>query len=141
METIILAGGYGTRIVEETITKPKPMIEIGGKPILWHIMKTYSNYGHNDFIICLGYKSNYVKEYFILMSEKNLLNDEINLPNFRVRKILRDYLSKNKALYNYYIKFILSIKRVKIFIRQILVLLKSAKYRKYITKKIYSKLN
>ena len=65
METIILAGGYGTRIVEETITKPKPMIEIGGKPILWHIMKTYSSYGHNDFIICLGYKSNYVKEYFI----------------------------------------------------------------------------
>ena len=65
MQTVILAGGYGTRIMEETISKPKPMIEIGNKPILWHIMKIYSSYGFNDFIICLGYKSNYVKEYFI----------------------------------------------------------------------------
>ena len=65
MQTVILAGGYGTRIIEETISKPKPMIEIGGKPILWHIMKIYSSYGFNEFIICLGYKSDIIKEYFI----------------------------------------------------------------------------
>lgn len=64
MKVVILAGGLGTRISEESHLKPKPMIEIGGKPILWHIMKTYSNYGYNDFIICLGYKGYYVKEYF-----------------------------------------------------------------------------
>lgn len=83
----------------------------------------------------------YVKEYFILMSEKNLFDSEINLTNNRMRKILRYYLSKNKALYNYYIKFIMSKKRVKIFIRQILVLLKNSKYRQYVAKKIFSKLN
>ena len=64
MKSVILAGGYGTRISEETHLKPKPMIEIGGMPILWHIMKTYSVYGINDFIICLGYKGYLVKEYF-----------------------------------------------------------------------------
>ena len=64
MKAVILAGGLGTRISEETITKPKPMIEIGGKPILWHIMKTYSHYGVNDFIICCGYKGYLIKEYF-----------------------------------------------------------------------------
>jgi len=64
MKAVILAGGYGTRISEETNLKPKPMIEIGGKPILWHIMKTYSTYGINDFIICCGYKGYMVKEYF-----------------------------------------------------------------------------
>lgn len=64
MKVVILAGGYGTRISEESHLKPKPMIEIGGKPILWHIMKTYSQYGFNDFIICLGYKSYVIKEYF-----------------------------------------------------------------------------
>jgi len=64
MKVVILAGGYGTRISEETTTKPKPMVEIGGKPILWHIMKTYSYYGHNEFIICLGYKGYLIKEYF-----------------------------------------------------------------------------
>ena len=56
MKAVILAGGHGTRISEETNLKPKPMIEIGGKPILWHIMKTYSTYGINDFVICCGYK-------------------------------------------------------------------------------------
>lgn len=65
MKTVILAGGLGTRISEETLLKPKPMIEIGGKPILWHIMKIYSHYGINDFIICLGYKGYVIKEYFI----------------------------------------------------------------------------
>lgn len=61
---VILAGGYGTRISEESSTKPKPMIEIGGRPILWHIMKIYSHYGFNEFIICLGYKGYIIKEYF-----------------------------------------------------------------------------
>jgi glucose-1-phosphate cytidylyltransferase len=64
MKVVILAGGLGTRIAEEVVTKPKPMIEIGGRPILWHVMKSYSQYGHNDFIICLGYKGYIVKEYF-----------------------------------------------------------------------------
>jgi glucose-1-phosphate cytidylyltransferase len=64
MKAVILAGGLGTRISEETDLKPKPMIEIGGKPILWHIMKIYSSYGVNDFIICCGYKGYVIKEYF-----------------------------------------------------------------------------
>ena len=64
MKVVILAGGLGTRISEETHLKPKPMIEIGGRPILWHIMKTYSHYGINDFIICCGYKGYLIKEYF-----------------------------------------------------------------------------
>lgn len=64
MKAIILAGGYGTRLSEETDLKPKPMIEIGGKPILWHIMKIYSTHGINDFIICCGYKGYVIKEYF-----------------------------------------------------------------------------
>jgi glucose-1-phosphate cytidylyltransferase len=64
MKVVILAGGLGTRISEETYLKPKPMIEIGGKPILWHIMKIYSHHGINDFIICCGYKGYLIKEYF-----------------------------------------------------------------------------
>ncbi|ADV47273.1 glucose-1-phosphate cytidylyltransferase [Nitratifractor salsuginis] len=64
MKVVILAGGYGTRISEETEVKPKPMVQIGGKPILWHIMKIYSHYGFNDFVILLGYKGYYIKEYF-----------------------------------------------------------------------------
>jgi glucose-1-phosphate cytidylyltransferase len=64
MKAIILAGGLGTRISEETVFKPKPMVEIGGKPILWHIMKTYSHHGINDFVICCGYKGYVIKEYF-----------------------------------------------------------------------------
>ncbi len=65
MKVLILAGGYGTRLSEETELKPKPMVEIGGKPILWHIMKTYSYYGFNDFIILTGYKSHVIKDYFV----------------------------------------------------------------------------
>jgi glucose-1-phosphate cytidylyltransferase len=65
MKVVILAGGLGTRLAEETSIRPKPMVEIGGKPILWHIMKIYERYGYNDFIICLGYKGDYIKEYFI----------------------------------------------------------------------------
>ncbi len=64
MKTIILAGGFGTRISEESHLKPKPMIEIGGMPMLWHIMKIYSHYGFNDFVVCLGYKQYMVKEFF-----------------------------------------------------------------------------
>lgn len=64
MKVVILAGGLGTRLSEETVTKPKPMVEIGGKPILWHIMKIYSAHGINDFIICCGYKGYVIKEYF-----------------------------------------------------------------------------
>jgi len=64
MKAVILAGGYGTRISEESHLRPKPMIEIGGRPVLWHIMKTYSSYGVNDFVICCGYKGYMIKEYF-----------------------------------------------------------------------------
>ena len=64
MKVVILAGGLGTRISEEVGTKPKPMVEVGGRPILWHVMKIYSQFGHNDFIICLGYKGYAVKEFF-----------------------------------------------------------------------------
>lgn len=64
MKAVILAGGLGTRLAEETSTKPKPMVEIGSKPILWHIMKIYSAHGINEFIICLGYKGYVIKEYF-----------------------------------------------------------------------------
>tara|TARA_Y100001960_G_C14767695_1_gene877975 strand:- start:1897 stop:2667 length:771 start_codon:yes stop_codon:yes gene_type:complete len=64
MKAVILAGGLGSRLSEETVTKPKPMVEIGNKPILWHILKIYSSHGINDFIICLGYKGYVIKEYF-----------------------------------------------------------------------------
>lgn len=64
MKVVILAGGMGTRISEETVVRPKPMVEIGGKPILWHIMKIYSHYGFHEFIVCLGFKGYMIKEYF-----------------------------------------------------------------------------
>ena len=64
MKAVILAGGYGSRLSEETRVKPKPMVEIGGRPILWHIMKMYSAHGINEFVICLGYKGYLIKEYF-----------------------------------------------------------------------------
>lgn len=64
MKVVVLAGGFGTRLSEETEIKPKPMVEIGGRPVLWHILKIYSHYGFNDFIICLGYKGYVIKEYF-----------------------------------------------------------------------------
>ncbi|MDD2972501.1 MAG: glucose-1-phosphate cytidylyltransferase [Lachnospiraceae bacterium] len=65
MKVVILAGGKGSRISEESVSKPKPMVELKGKPILWHIMKIYSHYGYHDFIICCGYKGHMIKEYFI----------------------------------------------------------------------------
>jgi glucose-1-phosphate cytidylyltransferase len=64
MKVVLLAGGFGTRLSEETVVKPKPMVEIGGKPILWHILKLYSHFGFNEFIVCLGYKGYVIKEYF-----------------------------------------------------------------------------
>lgn len=89
MKAVILAGGFGTRLSEETDNKPKPMVEIGDFPILWHIMKIYSFYGVNDFIICLGYKGYIIKEYFAnyyLHSsdvEYNFKKDKINIINRR----------------------------------------------------------
>jgi glucose-1-phosphate cytidylyltransferase len=74
MKVVILAGGLGTRLSEETSDKPKPMVEIGGKPILWHIMKIFSSYGFNDFIVCCGYKGIYIKEYF---QNYNLRNADV----------------------------------------------------------------
>lgn len=65
MKTIILAGGFGTRLSEETESRPKPMVEVGGRPILWHIMKTYSYYGFDEFVLALGYKADYIKKYFL----------------------------------------------------------------------------
>jgi glucose-1-phosphate cytidylyltransferase len=64
MKVVIFAGGFGTRLMEETEARPKPMVEIGGKPILWHILKMYENYGYHEFVICLGYKAKVIKEYF-----------------------------------------------------------------------------
>src|ERR1051325_8620521 len=65
MKVVIFSGGLGTRISEETDARPKPMVEVGGKPIIWHIMKIYSHYGFNEFIVCLGYKGYVIKEYFV----------------------------------------------------------------------------
>ena len=73
MKTVILCGGIGYRLKEETEFKPKPMVLVGGKPILWHIMKIYNHYGYNDFIIALGYKGNYIKDYFL--KQKYFAND------------------------------------------------------------------
>jgi glucose-1-phosphate cytidylyltransferase len=87
MKTLLLAGGFGTRLSEETALKPKPMVEIGGKPILWHIMKLYSHYGFNDFVILLGYKGHVIKEYFINYFyhqsdiEIDIANNEVKILN------------------------------------------------------------
>ena len=89
MKAVILAGGLGTRLSEETDTKPKPMVLIGGKPILWHVMKIYSSHGINDFIICCGYKGYLIKEYFanyfLHMSDVtfNMKNNEMEVHDKR----------------------------------------------------------
>jgi glucose-1-phosphate cytidylyltransferase len=80
MKAVILAGGYGTRISEESGVRPKPMVEIGGKPVIWHIMKIYSSHGINDFIICCGYKGHMIKEYF---ANYSLYNSDVT---FDMRK-------------------------------------------------------
>jgi glucose-1-phosphate cytidylyltransferase len=90
MKLVILAGGLGSRLSEETDNKPKPMIEIGGKPILWHIMKIYSYYGINDFIICCGYKGFVIKEYFknyFLHTSNVKISLENNTINFENKKV------------------------------------------------------
>ena len=86
MKVVILAGGFGTRLSEYTSLIPKPMVEIGGKPILWHIMNTYSSYGYNDFILALGYKSEVIKDYFLNYYALN--NDfEVSLENGKINYI------------------------------------------------------
>jgi len=89
MQVVILAGGLGTRLSEETIVKPKPMVEIGSEPILWHIMKIYSTQGFNDFIICAGYKQNIIKDYFISYL-RNHVDIEVDLEKNDI-KILNDH--------------------------------------------------
>ena len=89
MKVVILAGGLGTRLSEETIVKPKPMVEIGPEPILWHIMKIYSTQGFNDFIICAGYKQNMIKDYFISYL-RNHVDIEVDL-GINDLKILNDH--------------------------------------------------
>jgi glucose-1-phosphate cytidylyltransferase len=85
MKVVILAGGVGSRLSEETVVRPKPMVELGGKPVLWHIMKSYSHFGLNDFVVCLGYKGYMIKEYFanyfLHMSDVtiNLRNNEVKV--------------------------------------------------------------
>lgn len=87
MKTIILCGGMGSRLREETEYKPKPMVEIGGRPILWHIMKHYAHYGHNEFILALGYKGDYIRDYFLNYYKYNrdftvdLSNDQVTIEN------------------------------------------------------------
>jgi glucose-1-phosphate cytidylyltransferase len=89
MKTVILAGGYGTRLSEETDLRPKPMVEIGGHPILWHIMKTYSYWGFNEFVILTGYKSHIIKDYFINYYTRysditiDMANNSVELHNIR----------------------------------------------------------
>jgi len=95
MKAVILAGGRGTRLSEETIVKPKPMVEIGEEPIIWHILKIYSHYGVNDFIICLGYKGYMIKEYFanyflhqsnitVDLKENKIIYEEAKLESWRI---------------------------------------------------------
>ena len=71
MKTMILCGGQGTRMREETEYRPKPLVEVGGRPILWHIMKMYAHYGFNDFVLCLGYRGNMIKDYFLQYEAMN----------------------------------------------------------------------
>ena len=93
MKTIILAGGFGTRLSEETIIKPKPMVEIGGRPILWHILKTYSTFNYCDFIVALGYKGSFIKNYFInYMLHKSDISINLKSGNISYqRKIAEDW--------------------------------------------------
>jgi glucose-1-phosphate cytidylyltransferase len=92
MKVVILAGGFGTRLSEETDVKPKPMVEIGGYPIIWHIMKLYSYYGFNDFLVCLGYKGYVIKEYFLNFFYHNsdllidLSNNQVDVKTTRSEK-------------------------------------------------------
>src|SRR3989344_4305273 len=100
VKTIILCGGTGTRLREETEFKPKPMVEIGDKPILWHIMKIYNHYGFNDFVLALGYKSNYIKDYFL--NQRHHTGDfSFNLAEGKVT----NFFDKKEAQDNFNITF------------------------------------
>ena len=118
MKAVILAGGYGTRISEKSHLKPKPMIEIGNKPILWHIMKTYSHYGINEFIICCGYKGHVIKEYF-LNYYKQMSDMTINLINNAIEYHKNEVETWKITLVNTGIKTMTGgrIKRVKDYIK------------------------
>ena len=83
MKAVILAGGFGTRLSEETALRPKPMVEVGGRPLLWHIMKIYSHHGIHDFVICLGYRGYFIKEYFANYA-LHLSDVTFDLPNNRM---------------------------------------------------------
>jgi len=100
MKAVILAGGLGSRLSEETENKPKPMVEIGGKPILWHIMKIYSSHGINDFIICCGYKGYVIKEYFnnyfLHMSDVTFNMKQNTMTGGRLKRI-KKYIKNEKA--------------------------------------------
>ena len=94
MKVAILAGGFGSRLQEETTVRPKPMVEVGGKPILWHIMKHYAFYGHNEFILALGYKGNVIRDYFLnyFMYNNNFTvdleqNGKVSVHNGQVRSL------------------------------------------------------
>jgi glucose-1-phosphate cytidylyltransferase len=118
MKAVILAGGYGTRISEKSHLKPKPMIEIGNKPILWHIMKIYSHYGINEFIICCGYKGHIIKEYF-LNYYKHMTDMTINLCNNDIKYHKNDVENWKITLVNTGIETMTGgrIKRVKDYIQ------------------------
>ena len=101
MKTIILCGGTGTRLKEETEFKPKPMVHIGGKPILWHIMKIYAHYGYNEFVLALGYKADYIKDYFL--NQKAFTSDfTLNTQNHKTTF----YLSHRPEVDNFKITFV-----------------------------------
>ena len=93
MKVVILAGGFGSRLSEETVNIPKPMVRIGSMPIIWHIMKNFSKQGHKDFIICLGYKSEVVKRFFM---DYHTLNSDITIKNEENKRLLQENAEINK---------------------------------------------
>ena len=104
MKAVILAGGYGTRLSEETHLKPKPMIEIGGKPILWHIMKIYSHYGINEFVICCGYKAELIQEYIQKLDESwtiTPVDTGINTMTGGRLKLVKKYVENETFCFTY----------------------------------------
>ncbi|MEA2076484.1 MAG: glucose-1-phosphate cytidylyltransferase [Candidatus Marinimicrobia bacterium] len=104
MKVVIFAGGKGSRISEESVLRPKPMIEIGGKPIIWHIMKHYASYGHNEFVICLGYKGEMIKEYFHDYSEEfkiSLVDTGLETMTAGRLKRVQEYLDNETFMLTY----------------------------------------
>ena len=87
MKVVVLCGGLGTRLREETEFRPKPMVEIGGRPILWHIMKMYAHYGMREFIVCLGYRGNMIKDYFL---NYEAMNNDLTIHLGRQQQILAE---------------------------------------------------